>query len=709
MKQVVTKRGAIIVEEVPPPMPTENMVSVRTRASLISTGTEMSTLRSSPSGSLPHMVMKQPNLILMGLQSLKQRGFKKTLQLARGTHTLGAPLGYSAAGIIVEVGDTVSDLAVGDRVACAGAGQANHAEYIAVPRNLVTKIPDGLSFEAASSVTLGAIALQGVRQADPQLGETIVVSGLGLLGLLTVQLLKANGCIILGIDPDADRRRQALNFGALAAFAPSDLDLIKMLKDTTDGRLADRTIITAATISNEPVNQAVLLTRSKGTVVIVGAVGLSIDRGPFYEREIDLKISRSYGPGRYDAVYEHFGIDYPFAYVRWTENRNMQTYLNLLANGAIRFDPMISATYPIEQAPTAYASLQQGSPKPLAVVLTYPGEHAAKPTLSVTLRQAERPGSGKIRVAVIGTGNFATSTHLPNIASLHHLLELRAVSDRDGLLAKEVGMQFRADYATTEYGALLKDPNIDLIIITTRHHTHAELAQRALRAGKAVLLEKPMANNEEQLRGLTKAIQESSRPFLIGFNRRFSPAAEHIYSLVARRTNPLLIYYRMNAGYLDPSHWTQGPEGAGRIIGEACHIFDLFNFWTGSQPISIQASAITPKSKNVLANDNLICTLKHGDGSVCSLLYTGSGDPAVGKEYAEIYTGGHTYLMDDYRSVKAFGAGRDLSGTQDKGHRRELELYAEFLQGKRAELPITLSDLISVTETSFRVQSLIQS
>lgn len=708
MKQVLAKQGGIVVADVPAPTVEPGGIVVAVQASLISTGTEMTAVQGQGggAGSLPVKLIKNPQLIAAGLKALKQYGFKKTYQAATGTGDLGSALGYSAAGVITAVGSEITDLKIGDRVACAGAGIANHAEYIHVPRNLAVKIPRDLDFPQAASVTLGAIALQGVRQADPKVGDIVAVSGLGLLGLITVQLLRANGCQVIGIDPSQARRTKAQDYGAIAVFAPDANDLPTGIASLTDGRGVDSTIITAATSSDGPINQAMELTRAKGTVVIVGAIGLNLKRSPMYEKEIDLKISRSYGPGRYDELYEQHGLDYPYAYVRWTENRNMQAYLQLLADKKIDFSSMLEASFPIHEAPKAYASLQTDGPKPLAITLAYPPvtENATPPTQLGIVSSTNIAGT--IKVAVIGAGNFAVGMHLPNLLKLTDLFQIEAIADRDGLQAKKIATQFKAKTATTHYQDVLSGP-ADLVMITTRHHLHVPMAIEALQAGKHVFVEKPMAMNQRELDQLTTAIQDSGKLYIVGFNRRFSPLNLRIAEAVKDRKNPMMMYYRMNAGYLPPNHWTHGPEGGGRIIGEGCHIFDVFAAWTNAKPRHVSVNAITPTNQAFQSQDNVTVTVTYQDGSVGTLLYTALGNSQWPKEYAEVYVDGKVFVMDDYRILSVHGSeGNQRLSQPDKGHFRELQVLAEALKDSNRPWPISLESMVDTTKLTFTVQSM---
>ncbi|MEK7547504.1 MAG: bi-domain-containing oxidoreductase, partial [Patescibacteria group bacterium] len=684
MKQILVQKGNIIMEELPAPAISDNEILVKTHYSLISTGTELSGISISKE-SLLTRALKQPHNVKKAVKMAEEKGILATYKLIKGMLDFGTPTGYSLSGEVIEVGKNITDIKIGDFVGCSGAGIANHAEFVAVPRLLASKIPHGLDLRQAASVTLGAIAMQGVRQANPRLGETVAVIGLGLLGQLTCQILAASGCRVIGIDLDEKRMELAKKFGVVTE-KPTDVD---------------STIITASTESNEPLKQAMEITRKKGTVVIVGAVGLNLQRSPWYEKEIDLKISCSYGPGRYDATYEEEMLDYPLPFVRWTENRNMEEYLKLLAEGKVNFLALEPQEFPFESAQKAYADLQEKHP--LAVLLKYSAGKLHKHE-KIIVNAKKHDKKGQIGIALIGAGSFATITHLPNLEKLKNYFSLKAIVSKKGLTAKQLAKRYNADYCASDYGEVLKDPKVDAVLIATRHNLHAEMILKALKAGKHVFVEKPLALNEKELNEIKDFYlaphphPSSLIPLLtVGFNRRFSPCAKRAKELTINRKNPMLINYRMNAGYIPLDHWTQKAQGGGRIIGEACHIFDLFNFWTGSVPAKIQALSINPKTKDISAQDNFTASIAYADGSVCNLIYTALGNKDLSKEYAEIYCDGKVLVLDDYKKLEVkSGSGSLKTFTQDKGHLSELEAFAHGIQ--KGHFPITLEELFSATE-----------
>jgi len=713
MKQVVLRNGQVMVEDVPAPALLPGGILVRVAYSCISPGTETATLSTSETRSgvgLIKSALRHPEKIRQVLSSLRTRGFRSTKALVQGRLSFGSALGYSCAGIVAEVGEGVESFRPGDRVACSGAGYASHAETVVVPQNLAVAVPSQMELSAAATVTLGAIALQGVRRAQPTLGEIVGVIGLGVLGQLTVQLLKAAGCRVIGLDLRRGRVDLARSLGLDEGLIPTDADPEDRVRHLTDGFGLDAVIITAATPSNDPVNLAMRLARRKGRVVVVGDVGLGVQRADMYHKELDLLISTSYGPGRYDPLYEEAGLDYPYAYVRWTENRNMAAYLDLAATGKIQIAPLLAAVYPLSEATRAYEAIRaEGGP--LTVLLQGSLATEERPLSRRLVLTAQKPPQGKrVRVAIIGAGGFAQSTHLPNLKQLANRFEIRAIVSRTGTSAVAVARQYEAAVAATDYREVLSDPEIDAVLICTRHDLHASQAAEALQAGKHVFLEKPMAIEREGLAELTKTIRDlqaagSCPAFMVGFNRRFSPFALRVKESVADRVHPLLIRSRMNAGPLPPDHWVNSAEGGGRIVGEACHILDLFAYLTGSSVASVTATAIHPTSPACRGDENFVATLRYRDGSVCTLLYTALGARDFPKEEAEIYVDGKVLVVDDYHSLKIYG-GKDAgvrTTVQDKGHRAELEAFHRLVMGQ-GEPPMTLEEIVEVTELSLSIR-----
>jgi len=714
MKQVLIKKGIPYAAEVPAPQVEDGEVLVRLQASCLSIGTELSGIRGS---AIPmwKKAIAQPEKVLTVMQIARDHGIKKAIGTVKEKKEAEHLTGYSASGVVIAIGANIKDLAVGDRVACAGAQYSHHAEYIRVTRNLCVSMPEELDFEAASTVTLGAIALQGVRRSKPTLGETFVVVGLGILGQLTAQILRANGCRVIGIDPDHARIDKAMSLGMDYGVHPNDTDTDTVAR-MTDGFGADSIIITAATPSDEVVSSAFKMCRKKGRVVLVGDVGLNLNRADFYTKEIDFLISTSYGPGRYDKSYEEQGLDYPISYVRWTENRNMAEYLRLIVEGYVQISPLVSSRYPIEEASAAYEDVS-GEDKPLVALFIYPpiDEISVIPTRSINLKSTTRSIEGKIRIAIIGAGAFARSAHLPNIKELNNLYHLRAVVNRTGPSAKTIGKQFGADYVSTDPSDVFKDPEVDAVLIATRHHLHGSLVLAALKAGKHVLVEKPLTLSKEELINLEAFYEEDnvdteiqSKPILLtGYNRRFSPHVEHMQQLLKKRTSPFIINYRMNAGFIPLDHWVHSQEGGGRNLGEACHIYDLFTHLADSKVTAISAHAVKPETQHYGRNDNFVATMSFADGSVANLIYTAMGHKDISKEKAELYFDGKIVELDDYKRTTMNGAKNISLQThiQDKGLKIELERFAKAIQ--TGEWPIPLWQQLQVSEVAFAVEKMV--
>lgn len=703
MKQVLIRQGRAVVEEVPDPAVEPNTVLVRVEASAISVGTEMSGIRSSGKP-LWKRALEQPARVKQVLDMAASQGIGRTLDIVKGAVQAEHPIGYSAAGRVVAVGDGITDLRPGDRVACAGAQCAHHAELIRVPRNLTVAVPEQVEMGDAATVTLGAIALQGVRRLTPTLGETFVVVGLGLLGILTVQILKAAGCRVIGMDLDAQRVAQAMDLGMDLAIAAEDGPAPEAVARLTGGMGADGVVVTASSASEQVLATAFRSCRRKGRVVLVGDVPMVIDRADIYAKELDFLISTSYGPGRYDRRYEEEGADYPVAYVRWTENRNMQAYLELAASGAVRLQPMVGARFALEQASEAYEALK-GSSKPLLVLLDYPAQAAAAcRRVNIGTAPAKKSGLG---VAVVGGGAFAKAMHLPNLRDLGDKASLRAVVSRTGHNAKSLAKQFGAAYAATEMEEVLADSQVDALIVATRHDLHAPLVLKALEAGKHVFVEKPLALTAEELAAISDfyARNPSGPVLMTGFNRRFSPCVERMAGLIANRAGPFMATYRMNAGWLPGDHWTLGAEGGGRNRGEACHIYDLFTFLAGTPCVSTQVAAARPATGHYRSDDNFSATFTFGDGSVANLIYTALGAKDFPKERMDVFCDGKVLVLDDYKTLSVSGIsakGVDLR-VADKGHAACLAAFVDAALGKR-DWPIALWQQVQATEMALAVE-----
>lgn len=714
MKQVLIKNGKAIVDKVPSPQCESGTVRVRVHYSCISAGTEISSMKKSGMP-LWQLALNQPQHVKKVIQSINHYGISRTYSLVTGQLAAGIATGYSIAGEVLAVGQDIKKWRVGDRVACAGAKYAHHAEIIVAPQNLTTLIPENLSYPQASTVTLGAIALQGVRRASPSLGENIVVIGLGILGQLTAQILQANGCYVIGMDIDPLRVDLAKKLGmAMGLTLPCDNEIESVLR-FTQGHGADAVIITASAPNSNIIATAFKMCRKKARVILVGDVGLSLNRQDFYQKEIDFLISCSYGPGRYDEKYEEEGLDYPIGYVRWTENRNMGEYLRLIADGRLKINELISATMSIDQAGEAYQALNnpQSSSKPLIVLLEYPQNQEVKSSKVINNPVIQHTQKEKIRLAIAGAGHFAKGMHLPNLIRLNQHYQLRAVMSRSGHNAKATAHQFSADYSTTEYQQLLDDKEIDAILIATRHDSHSQLALQALQAGKHVLVEKPLALAREELQAIIEFYSQNkaASPILLtGFNRRFSIYSQQIQHLIADRSGPMMINYRMNAGYIAMDNWVHGPQGGGRNLGEACHIYDLFTFFANSPVIHISAHPIVAKTDYYSSSDNFAATISFADGTIANLIYTALGNKQYPKEQMEIFFDGSVINLNDYKTLSVVGKkfkGIKKSAT-NKGQFEELMEFAKAIQ-KGADWPIPLWQQIQATEISFQVERQLRS
>jgi predicted dehydrogenase/threonine dehydrogenase-like Zn-dependent dehydrogenase len=708
MQQVLIQQGQVSVERVPAPVAEAGTILVRVDHSCISVGTEMSGIRSA-AVPLWKRAMAKPRHVVKAAQLVAREGLSEARRTVRQLTSPVQPIGYSVAGLVIEVGEGVDGFRPGDRVACGGSQYAYHAEVVRVPVNLAVPVPDQVPLAEASTVTLGAIALQGVRRAAPTLGESFVVIGLGILGQLTAQLLRANGCRVIGVDLDRERIAAARALGMDAGVHPADGEDVEQVKRLTDGIGADGVIITAATPDDAVVSAAFGMCRKKGRVVLVGDVGLHLNRADFYEKELDFLISSSYGPGRYDRRYEEEGLDYPVGYVRWTENRNLGEYLRMLADGRVKVAPLISAVFPVESAPEAYAALEQPGTRPLLALLSY-GSAGGTPTERRVANPAASPaGAGKLRLALVGAGNFARAVHLPLLQKLADDYHLAAIASRTGHSAATLAKEYGAGYSTTEWREVLADPQVDAVLIATRHDVHATMALEALAAGKHVMLEKPLALSADEVRSIEAFFAgDAPRPILLtGFNRRFSPHLRRVQELVAGRTGPLMVSYRMNAGYVPLDAWVHGAEGGGRNLGEACHVYDVFGYLTGARVVAVHAAAARPATRHYSSRDNFVATVSYDDGSVCTLTYTALGSREHPKERMDVYVDGKVISLDDYRTVSVVGGGAGLATRRtEKGQLEELRAFREGVRS--GSWPIPLWQQIQATEVAFRVEAFLK-
>jgi predicted dehydrogenase/threonine dehydrogenase-like Zn-dependent dehydrogenase len=626
------------------------------------------------------------------------------------------PLGYSSAGVVLEVGAGVAGFSRGDRVACSGSGHASHAEIVRIPLNMAARIPDGVPFEEAAFVTLGGIALHGVRLAEPTLGERIVVLGLGLLGQVAVQILKANGCRVLGADLDPEKVALARTLGADAGSGATLAELVPQARGFTGGAGADAVLIFAATPGNEPIELAAEVARERGRIIVPGLVGLDIPRKVFYEKELSFGISRAWGPGMYDLDYEERGIDYPASFVRWTARRNMEAFLELLEGGAVRVAPLITHRFPFEQAVEVYTRLMSGKEKFTGVVLNYPEQPDAGSRLAlkppthaapaaVPASRASRAPIGTVRIGLVGAGLFARGTLLPALKGVKGC-ELRGIATASGASARHVARKYGLSFCATRASEIMESPEIDLVMILTRHGSHARLAAEALRSGKHVFLEKPLALDEEQLAGVIEAYRAGGGELMVGFNRRFAPTTQEALRLLEGISDPLVVTIRANTGYLPPQSWVHDPaEGGGPIVGEACHFFDLAQALTRSLPVRVHAQGIRPASGDPRAASDVTITLQMANGSVATIVYATGGDKGFPRERVELFGGGAAGAIENFRTLFWSQGGRiRRSGgaltSVDRGHHGEMKAMIEALRGGRP-FPVRFEEYVAATRATF--------
>jgi predicted dehydrogenase/threonine dehydrogenase-like Zn-dependent dehydrogenase len=707
MKQVLQsfRTGVLKVDEVPETIIKSGGVLVRTSASLISAGTEKMVIDLAQK-SLAGKAKERPDLVRQVINKVQRDGLVSTFHTVKAKLDAPLALGYSSAGVVREVGRGAEEFRVGDRVACAGMNYASHAETVFVPKNLAVKIPDGVSFDEAAFVTLGAIALQGVRTAEVKLGEAVAVIGLGLLGQLTVQILKAAGCRVIAVDLDPAKVQLAREHGAETAVLRGD-DVEGAVSQFTGGCGVDAVIITAAAETNDPTELAGVIARDRAVVSMVGAVKMDVPRKVYYEKELQLRLSRSYGPGRYDASYEEQGVDYPIGYVRWTERRNMQEFLRLVAAKAVRLDRLITHRFDIADAARAYDIITGKDRQPfLGVLLNYAQETSPSRVVALDAKRAttrgEKAARPGVNLGVIGAGNFAKSVLLPRLAKLRGV-GLVGVATATGRNAKSVGEQFGFGLCTTDYRELLARDDINTVLIATRHDTHAKFAAEALRAGKVVYVEKPLAISEEGLSEVAAAVAETDGRVMVGFNRRFSELAAELkraFAGAGGRREPLAVTYRVNAGAVPKESWIQGDEGGGRVVGEVCHFVDFLQFLTDADPVEVFAYA------SEAGSDTLSVVVKFGDGSVGNINYFSTGDRSFPKERVEVYGGGRVAVLDDFRALEVWAGGKRKVTkrlAQDKGFDRELDSFVAAIQSG-GEMPISWPSLLLTTLTTLKIE-----
>jgi predicted dehydrogenase len=700
MKQLLQnmKTGKTTIEEVPLPVPRIGQALVRVSASLVSAGTERMVVEFAEK-SLVGKARSRPDLVRQVMDKMKREGVLPTVQAAFNRLDQPIALGYSSAGTIVALSEEMEGFNIGQRVACAGGGYAVHAEYNVVPRNLLTPLPDSVDFESAAFTTLGAIALHGFRLAEPKIGENVAVIGMGLLGILAGQIAAASGCRLFGIDTNPERVALASSLGLSACLRDQAVD-------TAQGFTAnlgfDVVLICADTSSNDPVELAAVIARDRARIVATGAVGLSFPRKIYYEKELSFINSRSYGPGRYDPSYEENGGDYPIGYVRWTEGRNFQAVVNLMASGKLKVAPLISHRFSINKGAEAYEVIT-GKKKEsfLGILLTY-GEEKELQRNKIEFPAVHRPSSS-VKLGVLGAGLFANATLLPAIKKIPDI-ELIGIASAGGLHAQHTAKKFGFAFATSSDDEIIDDPHINTVAILTRHDSHSELALKALQAGKHVFVEKPLAINSGQLSAISNQLTADGCPLLaVGFNRRFAPLAGQLATHFAHRTEALYMHYRINAGYIPINHWTHDPaQGGGRVIGEGCHFVDFLAFLAGAAPVSVSAQGLPDSGK--YREDNLSMTFTFPDGSVGVVDYLANGDKSFPKERLEVFCGGRVAVLNDFRELELV---HDRQRTmvrkaQDKGWYCEWVAFVRAIR-EGGEPPIPYEHLVGVMKATFAV------
>jgi predicted dehydrogenase/threonine dehydrogenase-like Zn-dependent dehydrogenase len=711
MKQILqsARTGEIKIAEVPTPRALPGCVLVQIAASLVSVGTERAS-SDFASKTLLQKAKSRPDLVRDVMNKLRRDGLVSAISAVRSRLDQPLALGYSSAGIVIEIGEGITDLRVGDRVACAGANFAVHAEFACLPRMLVARIPSAdVDFDSAAFTTVGAVAIHGVRTAEAKLGDVVAVMGLGLLGQLTLQVLSAAGCRVIGIDPRRDRVELAAKMGGFAVVT-SEAEFRDLCLKHSVGHGVDSVLITAETASSGPANLASEVARDRGIVVAVGKVGMELQRKLYYEKELDFRVSRSYGPGRYDSAFEQKGRDYPIGYVRWTETRNMEAFLQLLAEGKLDVKPLITHSFAIERSTEAYDLISGRSHQPYLGLLIRYSHEGSSPSRRLELipRRNQTSGTANIRVGVLGAGNFAQSTLVPAIKQSANTA-LVGVCTSTGARVQAAAKKFGFAFCTADDEQIFADPPINAVVIATRHHLHASQVVRALESGKHVFCEKPLCLSEDELEQIERAYDRCGRSvqLMVGFNRRFAPMATRMKHFLG--AGPFTMHYRVNAGPLPKDHWINDAEqGGGRILSEVCHFVDFLSFICGSSPAAVQALATSPPA----GEQDLVITVQFEDGSLGTISYLCNGDRVFSKERVEIFGAGCVGVLDDFRRLELVRHGRKQVIRswlkQDKGHAAEWRAFAEcILSG--GDAPIPFEEITTTTLATIRIAESLRS
>ena len=711
MRQVIVKSGVGNVVNVPVVRPGDNEVLVSNVCSFVSVGTEKSSIKNTTKP-LWKRALENPSEVRKVFETVNKIGLKNTNAIVKGRLAEGNAVGYSSAGIVIETGKNIKSVKVGDRVACAGAGFAMHAQIVKVPENLVTVMPASLDFKKASTVALGSIALNAVRRSDVCQGEIVCVIGLGLLGNLITQLLSNNGCRVVAVDPDEtkfDFLANTRNVTMFSSFGEAK-DYISLI---TGNFGADVTIIAAATKDSSITTQAFDVTRKKGKVIVVGDIDMNLRRKDFYLKEIDFLIASSYGPGRYDKKYELEGEDYPYSFVRWTQRRNMKLYLELLASNEIDVTPFTTHLIDVENASEAYKNLENDK-NINSIVFDY--TKINKNTLPAEVIRRPKIPQNKVnnfvnsnKLGIIGAGSFCQGMHLPNLSRIKDKMEIYAIGSTTSHKAASIAQQYNASYSTTNFQKIINDDNIGSVLISTRHNTHFDLAKSAIDQGKNVFVEKPITIFKEDLAYL-KNNQHlfEKNVFMVGYNRRFSDCISFLKKNISTRKSPMVMNYIVNAGFIDNQHWIHGAEGGGRNLGEVCHMLDTLRYVTDSEFLSVTAHSMGNVSPKYLWNDNFCATLGFKDGSVCNLSYTSMGTSSCPKESIILHVDGKIIEINDFHLIRIH-AGNNTKEFRfkGKGHFEELSAFSDAIILNKPS-PIALSEIIEVTEVSFIIEEQIR-
>lgn len=686
------------MRDVPPPVLPDNGILVSVVASVVSSGTEAAKLEVGAK-SLLSKARSRPDAVQQTLETIRREGIRSAASLVKARLDTPQEIGYSCAGVVEEVGRYGGPIRPGQRAACSGGGYANHASVVAVPRNLITPVPDRVTDEQAAYATVGAIALHGLRQAECGLGDRVLVIGLGLIGQLTCQLASAAGAMTHGIDLSQEKARMAAK--VTEAVTGTSLEELESAVDHRCDDFFDIVIVTAASKSNEPIEMAAQAVRDRGRVVVVGDVGLDLDRRPFYEKEVELRFSRSYGPGRYDPVYEQLGVDYPSSYVRWTVQRNMEGFLEMCAAGRVDPEALTTHRFPIDDAALAYETVSNVGQFSVGVLLTYPPESRQE---SISVRAAEskpRAKAGLLRVGMVGAGRFATRQLLPILGS-HPRAKLTAVASERGLSSERAAERYDAE-AVEGLEAMISSGMVDAVVIATRHDSHARLTRQALDAGLHVLVEKPLTRVEEELEDVLSSYDETQAVCMVGFNRRYAPSTRAVVAEMASLPGPAQILIRVNAGRLD-DHWLADPDiGGGRLVGEGCHFVDLAAVLVGMPASGVVSTGIPARNEGPSGWQDFSLGLDYPNGSAATILYSSLGDPKLPKERVEAHKAGISAVIDDFRSWQIWRGGNRAKGggrTIDKGHQAELDAFLDACVGARAE-PVSFVDDVASTVTTF--------